>query len=193
MKIGLAHFVAVTVVLAFAALLGACGDEGGLNGAGVDLAWGPAGNKNFAPPAQGSGSPMEGDWFTCESVDCSQLDGDGIRFAGNGRLIPLDSRGDLDPGETYCENLNEGVGAWSLEGPRLIITDPSGRRFAFKVQFSGSSNGRALLSSDAGGGQAVLIARIDPPRSTGPCRNVDVPLPGIGGSDDPATQPPRGG
>lgn len=175
--------------LAFLAAAVGCGEGPGHVVTVPPLTYGPASNQLFEPPDTRSGGGIVGDWFQCEDLGCRQLDGDGARFTEDGRVIPLDARGDLDPEESYCDDLSEGIGQYRLEGSTLLLIDPNGQELVFEVKHAGD---RLMLELS---GQTVMLLRIDPPRSTGPCRSGGQPTPDAPSRPDappPPTEPGGG-
>lgn len=66
------------------------------------------------------GSPIEGDWFTCNDTDCGELKSLGIRFGDDNEVRLLIAEGtQLEQGERYCHTAV--LAHWTLDDDILRI------------------------------------------------------------------------
>jgi hypothetical protein len=178
----------LAVALVSAALAASCGDSVDSNVmiAFAPPAYGPGGNILFTPPDYTGNGGITGDWWQCEDVKCAELDSTGIRFTADGQFVILDSRGDLEPDETYCEDYDEGVGRFEYDDTgALTVTEPNGKVTETRFIINGNIAFLVVESQTV----SIPFARIDPIRSTGPCRNEVL----NGGDPAPDAPPTRGG
>ena len=98
------------------------------------LDWGPAADSNYVPPA--TGLPVYGDWFACEDDDCTEIDGNGVRFASGGILIELQSADRrLEADEPYCED--DTAGSFFVDFRTVHIWNRGGDSFSMTLDADG--------------------------------------------------------
>ena len=124
------------------------------------------------PPPHGMPMLTElvGDWFLCDTPDCSVLRNHGARWDSDGTWVMLEARGvqNLDPTGTYCSSqhdANRGPYDFDATTGALQMTDDLGRDAGGgTVVFAAPM---ATLTTATGA--ATVYLRIDPPRLSGVC------------------------
>jgi len=115
-------------------------------------------------------TPLVGDWFLCDTADCSTLRNHGARWDVDGTWVMLEVRNaqTLEPTATYCSNPHDaGQGPYTFDEPtgNLVMTDKLGRDAGGgTITFAEPT---ASLTSTTGA--VSLYLRIDPPRLSGAC------------------------